>query len=211
MRSSLRTTFFYTQEGKLTMIKQAVYIKSITDIKDEPEKLPQILLIGRSNVGKSSFINALTNRKSLARVSNTPGKTITLNFYLIDQSFYLVDAPGYGYARRSKSMQDQFMMMIQSYMKHSESLRMVCMLIDFKIGPTDDDLFTYQFLVEQNVNVMVIATKKDKIPKTHQFKQEQTIKKILKNPVLFYAYSNVTKENLEHIEQEMRNQVNRLE
>lgn len=193
------------------MIKQAVYIKSITDIKDEPEKLPQILLIGRSNVGKSSFINALTNRKSLARVSNTPGKTITLNFYLIDQSFYLVDAPGYGYARRSKSMQDQFMIMIQGYMKHSESLRMVCMLIDFKIGPTEDDLFTYQFLVEQNVNVMVIATKKDKIPKTHQFKQEQTIKKILKNPVLFYAYSNVTKENLDHIEQEMRNQVNRLE
>lgn len=193
------------------MIKHAIYVKSITDIKDEPEKLPQILLIGRSNVGKSSFINALTNRKSLARVSNTPGKTITLNFYLLENSFYLVDAPGYGYARRSKSMQDQFMIMIQNYMKHSESLRLVCMLIDFKIGPTDDDLFTYQYLVEQNVNVMVIATKKDKIPKTHQFKQEQTIRRLLKNPVLFYSYSNVTKENLSEIEQEMRNQVNRLE
>lgn len=193
------------------MIKHAVYVKSITDIKDEPEKLPQILLIGRSNVGKSSFINALTNRKSLARVSNTPGKTITLNFYLLENTFYLVDAPGYGYARRSKSMQDQFMIMIQNYMKHSESLRLVCMLIDFKIGPTDDDLFTYQYLVEQNVNVMVIATKKDKIPKTHQFKQEQTIRRLLKNPVLFYSYSNVTKENLSEIEQEMRNQVNRLE
>ena len=193
------------------MIKHAIYVKSITDIKDEPEKLPQILLIGRSNVGKSSFINALTNRKSLARVSNTPGKTITLNFYLLENTFYLVDAPGYGYARRSKSMQDQFMIMIQNYMKHSESLRLVCMLIDFKIGPTDDDLFTYQYLVEQNVNVMVIATKKDKIPKTHQFKQEQTIRRLLKNPVLFYSYSNVTKENLSEIEQEMRNQVNRLE
>lgn len=211
MRSSLRTTFFYTSEGIVIMIKHAIYVKSITDIKDEPEKLPQILLIGRSNVGKSSFINALTNRKSLARVSNTPGKTITLNFYLLENSFYLVDAPGYGYARRSKSMQDQFMIMIQNYMKHSESLRLVCMLIDFKIGPTDDDLFTYQYLVEQNVNVMVIATKKDKIPKTHQFKQEQTIRRLLKNPVLFYSYSNVTKENLSEIEQEMRNQVNRLE
>lgn len=211
MRSSLRTTFFYTNEGIVIMIKHAIYVKSITDIKDEPEKLPQILLIGRSNVGKSSFINALTNRKSLARVSNTPGKTITLNFYLLENSFYLVDAPGYGYARRSKSMQDQFMIMIQNYMKHSESLRLVCMLIDFKIGPTDDDLFTYQYLVEQNVNVMVIATKKDKIPKTHQFKQEQTIRRLLKNPVLFYSYSNVTKENLSEIEQEMRNQVNRLE
>lgn len=193
------------------MIKQAVYVKSITDIKDEPEQLPQILLIGRSNVGKSSFINALTNRKSLARVSNTPGKTITLNFYLLEKEFYLVDAPGYGYARRSKSMQDQFMVMIQNYMKHSNSLRLVCMLIDFKIGPTDDDLFTYQFLVEQNVNVMVIATKKDKVPKTYQYKQEQTIRKIMKNLVLFYAYSNVTKENLENIELEMRNQVSSLE
>jgi len=193
------------------MIKQAVYVKSVTDLKDEPEGLPQILMIGRSNVGKSSFINALTNRKSLARVSNTPGKTITLNFYLIDQSFYLVDAPGYGYARRSKSMQDQFIIMIQNYIKQSNHLKMICMLIDFKVGPTDDDLFTYQFLIEQNLNVMVVATKKDKVPKTHQFKQEQAIKKILKNPVIFYAYSSVTKDNLDLIENEIRNQVSMVE
>ncbi|OHE29447.1 MAG: hypothetical protein A2Y45_00855 [Tenericutes bacterium GWC2_34_14] len=193
------------------MIKQAVYVKSVTDLKDEPEGLPQILMIGRSNVGKSSFINALTNRKSLARVSNTPGKTITLNFYLIDQTFYLVDAPGYGYARRSKSMQDQFIIMIQNYIKQSNHLRMICMLIDFKVGPTDDDLFTYQFLVEQNLNVMVVATKKDKVPKTHQFKQEQAIKKLLKNPVIFYAYSSVTKDNLDLIENEIRNQVSMVE
>ncbi|HPG43587.1 MAG TPA: ribosome biogenesis GTP-binding protein YihA/YsxC, partial [Acholeplasmataceae bacterium] len=102
------------------MIKQAVYIKSLTNIKDEPEAYPQILLLGRSNVGKSSFINALTNRKNLARVSNTPGKTITLNFYLLDQSFYLVDAPGYGYARRSKSLQDQFIQMIQNFLQDSK-------------------------------------------------------------------------------------------
>jgi GTP-binding protein len=193
------------------MIKQATYIKSVTDLKDEPEGFPQILLIGRSNVGKSSFINALTNRKNLARVSNTPGKTITLNFYLIDQSFYLVDAPGYGYARRSKSMQDQFILMIQKYIKQAEHLKLICILVDFKVGPTDDDLFTYQFLVEQNLNVMVVATKKDKVPKTHQFKQEQFIKKVMKNPIIFYAYSNVTKENLDKIENEMRNQVTVIE
>lgn len=193
------------------MIKQATYIKSVTDLKDEPEGFPQILLIGRSNVGKSSFINALTNRKNLARVSNTPGKTITLNFYLIDQSFYLVDAPGYGYARRSKSMQDQFILMIQKYIKQAEHLKLICILVDFKVGPTDDDLFTYQFLVEQNLNVMVVATKKDKVPKTHQFKQEQFIKKVMKNPIIFYAYSNVTKENLDKIEHEMRNQVTVIE
>jgi len=189
------------------MIKQAQYIKSITDLKDGLHDLPSILLLGRSNVGKSSFINALTNRKNLARVSNTPGKTITLNFYNLENSFYLVDAPGYGYARRSKSMQDAFIIMIRDFMMQSPTLKLVCMLIDFKVGPTDDDLFTYQFLIENNMNVMVIATKKDKIPKTHQFKQEQTINKMMKNPILFYTTSIVTKENLEAIELEMRNQV----
>jgi GTP-binding protein len=193
------------------MIKQAAYIKSLTHIKDEPEAYPQILLIGRSNVGKSSFINALTNRKNLARVSNTPGKTITLNFYLLDNQFYLVDAPGYGYARRSKSLQDQFIVMIHNFINESLHLKLVCMLIDFKVGPTEDDLFTYQFLVEHNVNVMVVATKKDKIPKTHQFKQEQAIKKTMKHPLMFYAYSNVTKENLDKIEEELRNQVMMIE
>lgn len=189
------------------MIKQATYIKSITDLKDGLHDLPSILLLGRSNVGKSSFINALTNRKSLARVSNTPGKTITLNFYDIEHEFYLVDAPGYGYARRSKSHQDAFIIMIRDFMMQAPMLKLVCMLIDFKVGPTDDDLFTYQFLIENNMNVMVVATKKDKIPKTHQFKQEQTIKHVMKNPILFYTTSNVTKENMDIIESEMRNQV----
>ncbi|HOI85791.1 MAG TPA: ribosome biogenesis GTP-binding protein YihA/YsxC [Acholeplasmataceae bacterium] len=189
------------------MIKQATYVKSITDLKDGLHDLPSILLLGRSNVGKSSFINALTNRKSLARVSNTPGKTITLNFYDIEHEFYLVDAPGYGYARRSKSHQDAFIIMIRDFMMQAPMLKLVCMLIDFKVGPTDDDLFTYQFLIENNMNVMVVATKKDKIPKTHQFKQEQTIKHVMKNPILFYTTSNVTKENMDIIETEMRNQV----
>ncbi len=189
------------------MIKQATYVKSITDLKDGLHDLPSILLLGRSNVGKSSFINALTNRKSLARVSNTPGKTITLNFYDIEHAFYLVDAPGYGYARRSKSHQDAFIIMIRDFMMQAPMLKLVCMLIDFKVGPTDDDLFTYQFLIENNMNVMVVATKKDKIPKTHQFKQEQTIKHVMKNPILFYTTSNVTKENMDIIETEMRNQV----
>lgn len=193
------------------MIKQATYIKSITDLKDGLHDLPSILLLGRSNVGKSSFINALTNRKSLARVSNTPGKTITLNFYDIEHAFYLVDAPGYGYARRSKSHQDAFIIMIRDFMMQAPMLKLVCMLIDFKVGPTEDDLFTYQFLVENNMNVMVVATKKDKIPKTHQFKQEQTIKKVMKNPILFYTTSNVTKENMDIIEAEMRNQVSMYE
>jgi GTP-binding protein len=189
------------------MIKQAVYIKSITDLKDEPERLPQILLLGRSNVGKSSFINALTNRKNLARVSNTPGKTLTLNFYLLDNEFYLVDAPGYGYAKRSKSLKDDFIVMIESYLIHAKELRLICMLIDFKVGPTKDDLETYDFIKELGIDVMIIATKKDKVPNTHQFKQEQLIKNILKQPKTFYAYSAVTKFNLDKIEMEMLSRI----
>ena len=189
------------------MIKQAVYIKSITDLKDEPERLPQILLLGRSNVGKSSFINALTNRKNLARVSNTPGKTLTLNFYLINDEFYLVDAPGYGYAKRSKSMKNDFIVMIENYLVHARALKLICMLVDFKVGPTKDDLETYDFIKELGIDVMIIATKKDKVANTHQHKQEQLIKNTLGHPKTFYAYSAVTKFNLKEIEAEMLSRV----
>lgn len=181
------------------MIKSSEYIKGLVDIKDEPEALPQILMMGRSNVGKSSFINNLTNRKNLARVSNTPGKTLTLNFYLLNNNFYLVDAPGYGYARRSKRMQDEFIVMIENYLLDATHLKLVCLLIDFKIGPTKDDLATYEFLKELNRDIVIIATKKDKINKTHQKKQEKKIREQLDNPKRFYAVSNVTKENVKLI------------
>lgn len=188
------------------MFKTATFIKSITDLKDDPGEYPQVLMIGRSNVGKSSFINALTGRKNLARVSNTPGKTITLNFYFIENMFYLVDAPGYGYARRSKSAQDDFIIMIERYLTRSKYMRLVCLLIDFKVGPTEDDLFTYQFLKDLKVPLLVVATKKDKIPKTHQLKRLNELKRMFPD-TNFIPYSSVTKENLEAIEQTIRNQV----
>jgi GTP-binding protein len=182
------------------MIKEAMYVKSLTDVKDQPERMPQILLLGRSNVGKSSFINSITNRKNLARVSKTPGKTLLLNFYLINQSFYFVDAPGYGYAKRSKSMKDDFIIMIESYLMNNTDLRCVCLLIDFKVGPTKDDLSTYQFLKELGRDIVVVATKKDKIPKTKQYKQEKLIKSMMGNPHTFISISNVTKENMNVVE-----------
>ena len=185
------------------MIKEASYIKSITHIKDAPDALPSILLLGRSNVGKSSFINSLTHRKNLARVSNTPGKTLALNFYLINQSFYLVDAPGYGYARRSKGLKDDFIVMIEGFLINYPSLSFICLLIDFKIGPTKQDIETYQFLRQMNKDIMIIATKKDKIPKTKQLKQEKDIKTELNQPISFYAISNATKENIDKVESEI--------
>lgn len=182
------------------MIKEAMYIKSLTDLKDKPDVLPQILLLGRSNVGKSSFINSLTNRKNLARVSKTPGKTLLLNFYLINQNFYLVDAPGYGYARRSKSLKDDFIIMIEKFLLDNRDLLFVCLLIDFKVGPTKDDLNTYHFLRQLGREVIIVATKKDKIPKTKQFKQEKLIKGMLNDPEIFISVSNVTKENIKKVE-----------
>ncbi len=178
------------------LIKTAEYIKGLTDLKDEPEAKPQILLLGRSNVGKSSFINSLTNRKNLARISNTPGKTLILNFYLLNDRFYLVDAPGYGYAKRSKSMQNEFVVILENYLLHATNLKFVCLLIDFKVGPTKDDLMTYEFLKSLHRDIVIVATKKDKINKTLQKKQEKVIKEILGDPKVFIAISNQTKENI---------------
>lgn len=189
------------------MIKTAEYIKSLTDIKDEPEAMPQILCMGRSNVGKSSFINSLCNRKNLARVSNTPGKTLVLNFYLLNQNFYLVDAPGYGYARRSKSIQDAFIVMIESYLLHAPNLKLVCLLIDFKVGPTKDDISTYEFLKSLRKDIVIVATKKDKIKKTLQKKREKDIRAILGEPKHFYAISNTTKENIKLVSDHFTNKI----
>jgi GTP-binding protein len=189
------------------MIKDASYVKSLTNIIDIPDDLPQVLLLGRSNVGKSSFINSLTNRKNLARTSNTPGKTITLNFYLINQQFFIVDAPGYGYARRSKSKKDEFIIMLENFLLTSKQLKLICLLVDFKVGPTEDDILTYDFVKATGIDFMVIATKKDKIPNTHQHKQEKLIKEKLKFPHVFYSYSSVSKVNLDPILSHILNSV----
>lgn len=181
------------------MFYQSEYIKSLEFVKDQPDDRPQVLLLGRSNVGKSSFINALTNRKQLARISNTPGKTLLMNFYLINESFYLVDAPGYGYARRSKSMQDHFIYMIDGFLKESLSIKLVCLLIDFKVGPTVDDLDMYSYLQDLGLDVLVIATKLDKIPSTKRFKQEKVIKEKLGQPKHFMKVSNTDKINLDMV------------
>lgn len=181
------------------MIKTSEYIKSITDPKDAPIPKPSMLFLGRSNVGKSSFINSLTNRKNLARISNTPGKTIALNFYLINDNAYIIDAPGYGYARRSKGQKDDFIIMIEKLLLNFSDLKVVVLLIDFKVGPTQDDLDTYHFLKTLHLPVYVVATKKDKVPKTHQYKQEKQIKQVLDNPHLFISISNTTKENIKQI------------
>jgi GTP-binding protein len=123
----------------------------------------EFLLVGRSNVGKSSFINSVLGRKNLAHTSATPGKTQTLNFYKVNNQFYLIDVPGYGYASVDKKTQAKFGMMIEEYLEKRSQLKRVFMLIDFRHKPSEDDLLMYNFLKYYNLPVTVIATKSDKI------------------------------------------------
>ena len=166
---------------------------------------PEFLLVGRSNVGKSSFINSIIERKNLARISSTPGKTQTLNFYFVNEEFYLVDVPGYGYASVSKEVQAKFGMMIEEYLENREVLKRVYMLVDFRIKPTQDDLLMYNFLKYHNLPVTIVATKVDKVSKNDREKQVNLIKEELQivegdNLVLF---SNKTKLGKADIQKEI--------
>ena len=140
----------------------------------------EFLLVGRSNVGKSSFINTLIERKNFARTSSKPGKTQTLNFYKVNDCFYLVDVPGYGYASVSKDTQKKFGLMIEEYLKERKNLKHVFLLIDYRHKPTEDDLLMYEFLKYYPLDITIVATKYDKVGKNGRIKQDKLIKDTLK-------------------------------
>ena len=132
------------------------------------EPRPQIALSGRSNVGKSSLINTLLGRKSLARVSSAPGKTITVNYYDIDKKLYFVDLPGYGYAKRSRESKKVWSSLTESFFTdnpYSDALKLVLQLVDVRTGPTEDDVLMINWLIEQGVEFVVVLTKTDKLSK----------------------------------------------
>ena len=141
---------------------------------------PEFLLVGRSNVGKSSFINTIINRKNYAHTSSTPGKTQTLNFYYINNHFYLVDVPGYGYAKVDKPTQKKFGLMIEDYLKSRYALKCVFMLIDFRIKPTEDDILMYNYLKFYKIPVAIVATKYDKVNQKTREKQIKVINDTIK-------------------------------
>lgn len=158
------------------------------------DKKSEFLLVGRSNVGKSSFINTLIERKNFARTSSKPGKTQTLNFYKVNDAFYLVDVPGYGYASVSKDTQKKFGFMIEEYLKSRENLKHVFMLIDYRHKPTEDDVLMYEFLKYYNLDITIVATKYDKVSKNGRIKQDKLIKDTLKfDDNEFITFSTVTK------------------
>ena len=177
-------------------ITSAEFIISAMRISQYPtDGLPEFMLVGRSNVGKSSFINTITNNKKMARVSNTPGKTRNLNFYLLNNSFYFVDVPGYGYASVSKKEQRKFGLMIEEYLEKRPNLKRVFMLVDLRHKPSEDDVLMYKYLKYFNLSVTIIATKADKVIKNKLEKAKNTILKTLEleKGDSFIAMSNITK------------------
>ena len=137
--------------------------------------LPEFMLVGRSNVGKSSFINTILGRKNIAYTSGKPGKTQTLNFYRVNDSLFLVDVPGYGYAAVNKKIQEKFGKMIEEYLEKRDELIRVFMLIDFRHKPTEDDQLMYNFLKYYNIPVTVVATKVDKVGNSKLEKNKKII------------------------------------
>ena len=163
--------------------------------------LIEFIMIGRSNVGKSSFINTIVNKKNLARISSRPGKTSTLNFYNVDNSFYLVDVPGYGYADTSKEEIRKFGLMVEEYLEKREELKRVFLLIDFRHKPTSDDVLMYNFLKYYQIPVTIVATKADKVSAKEKEKNLKTIKDTLDivvgdNIVLFSSISKLGREEI---------------
>ncbi len=166
---------------------------------------PEFLLVGRSNVGKSSFINSILSRKNLAYISSKPGKTQTLNFYSVNDKFYLIDVPGYGYASTDKKTQTKFGLMIEEYLEKREELKRVFLLIDFRHTPTEDDLLMYNFLKYYNLPVTVVATKADKVGGS---KKEKNLKDILRTMDLavgddLVVFSSVTKLGVKEVLQKI--------
>ena len=165
------------------------------------DNLPEFLLVGRSNVGKSSFINCLIERKNYAHTSSKPGKTTTLNFYLINKKFYIVDVPGYGFALGGREKQKKFGLMIEEYLKTRTTMKKVFLLIDYRHKPTEDDILMYNFLKYYNIDVEVIATKYDKVNKSGRLKQDKLINDALKldENKPFIPFSTVTKKGKDDV------------
>ena len=163
------------------------------------DDIPEVALAGRSNVGKSSFINTMLNRKNLARTSGKPGKTQLLNFFNIDDKLRFVDVPGYGYARVSKKEREKWGKMIEEYLTSRENLRVVVSLVDLRHEPSADDVQMYEFLKYYEIPVILVATKADKIPRGKWNKHESMIKKKLDfdKTDTFIIFSSINKTGVE--------------
>lgn len=183
------------------LIKNPTFLISAMNKSQYPKgKTPEIVLAGKSNVGKSSFVNAITNRKSLARTSSEPGKTRQLNFYNMDDKFYFVDLPGYGYSKMSKVEQKKVAGSIEVYLKNRQNINLIVLLVDIRHNPTEDDKTMMNYIKETKKRYIVITSKSDKIAKTKVSSYVSNIAKILDVPEdLIFPFSSETKFNIDTI------------
>ncbi len=185
------------------MIIKEVSLETVCGITSKlPENTkPEIALAGKSNVGKSSLINALINRKALARTSSQPGKTQTINFYNVNRAFYYVDLPGYGYAKVAKTEKEKWGRMIENYLKKSEQLQAVFLLVDIRHAPSENDRVMYNWILENGFHPIVIATKLDKIKRSQITKQLKLIREGLQvePDTILIPFSAETKQGREEI------------
>lgn len=164
------------------------------------QRLPEILFVGRSNVGKSSMINKLLNRKALAKTSEKPGKTISINFFDIDKKLFFVDLPGYGFAQRSKAERKNWGSLVEDYFKLERDIRIIFMLIDIRHEPSENDILMYKYLMSQNYLFAVIATKADKISNTKVNENIKSLSKVFGTEVIPFSIKNdIGQERLRHI------------
>ncbi|WOV88702.1 ribosome biogenesis GTP-binding protein YihA/YsxC [Sporosarcina oncorhynchi] len=173
-------------------VNQVEMIMSAVRPEQYPDNgFPEFALAGRSNVGKSSFINKMIGRKSLARTSSKPGKTQTLNFYKIEEQLFFVDVPGYGYAKVSKSERGKWGSMIETYLIEREQLRAVIQIVDLRHPPSVDDCIMYDFLGDYNIPTIIVATKADKIPKGKWEKHKKIVRDTLHlragDPIILFS------------------------
>lgn len=183
-------------------IKQSDFIISAVIPAQFPnDDKPEVAFVGRSNVGKSSLINTITNRKKLAKVSGTPGKTRLVNFFLINNSMYVVDLPGYGYAKVSKEEQKNWGKMIESYLMDRKTLKKVVLLVDSRHKPTGDDIMMYKWIKHYNYEVIIVATKVDKLTRSEFEKSKKIIREALemdKDEKILY-FSSLNKKGKEEL------------
>ena len=183
-------------------IKQAVLetVCGITSVLPKND-LPEIAFLGKSNVGKSSLINTLMQRKSLARTSQAPGKTQTINYYKVNDSLYFVDLPGYGYAKVSQELRQKWGKMIERYITTSPTLKLICLLVDIRHEPTENDRLMYDWIKYHGYKVLLILTKADKLKRSVLNKHIKMIEKALKvaNEDMIVAFSSETKQGREEV------------
>ena len=163
------------------IIKKASFITSAAGAKDMiVSELPQVAVVGKSNVGKSSFINYLANDGKLARTSKEPGRTRLINYFLFNEDFILTDLPGYGFARVSREEKKKWAATIEDYLDNEDNLRLVCFLVDIRHDPTEDDKIMYNYLFKRAVPFIIVATKSDKIAKSKVKNQLRHLASVLK-------------------------------